>query len=484
MNRPIMPSLSSPIWLALIVLAGLGLRSLHYFRAPAVWHDEAALILNVVNLDFAQQLGKLLGHEAAPPAFLWTERAIVLALGDSVAMLRLLPFLASCASLIVFALLARRMLTSGAAYLAAALFAVSDRLLWHACEAKPYAVDVFIAVSVVYGNMLTRHWSLARQGLLWLFVLPVLPWLSFPACFVAGGLMLSLLPRLVREGSTRDWLAACALALATAGSFYVLVTGPIRAQQDESMVSCWVEMFPDWNKPASVPLWTLLSSLEVINYDIAPQGLLLTAFAIVGGIVWWNNGRRGLVVALAAPALLTLLAALLKRYPFGGARVLVFTAPAACLLVAAGVGPVCDWLRRQHRLAVLGVWVLLAFPFLHTAHRAIVPWDRADTASASQYVLANWQPGDRVAFNHCEFEYYFRDRDAAWVDPEQVPHTPPKRIWLVTTSKVPAEREGLLTMMASGRPLTDRRDFRHVTVALLNPNGSTWDSTSPTASLP
>ena len=83
------------LWLALIVALGLGLRSYHYLRNPPVWHDEAALIHNVLHLDWADLLGPLYYSEACPPLFLAAEKAIVALLGDGTFALRLLPFTAS-----------------------------------------------------------------------------------------------------------------------------------------------------------------------------------------------------------------------------------------------------------------------------------------------------------------------------------------------------------------------------------------------------
>src|SRR5262249_6298078 len=125
---------------SLIVVAAVGvaLRLFHYLRDPSVWHDEAALIVNGRHLDFSPLLGPLMGHEASPPLFLWLERAMILALGDSTFALRLIPALASCLSVVLFVAAARRRLPPAAAFSAALLFAASDRLLWHACEAKPY----------------------------------------------------------------------------------------------------------------------------------------------------------------------------------------------------------------------------------------------------------------------------------------------------------------------------------------------------------
>src|SRR5919199_1189341 len=113
-------------WLAFALALGLGLRCYHYLSNPAVWHDEAALIVNVLGKGFAELLGPLFYSEAGPPLFLWLERAVALTLGDSTYALRLLPFLGSCAALLGAVALARRLLSPWAAVWFALLFGCSD----------------------------------------------------------------------------------------------------------------------------------------------------------------------------------------------------------------------------------------------------------------------------------------------------------------------------------------------------------------------
>src|SRR5438128_12417 len=56
-----------------LVLLGLALRGYHYLRGPSMWHDEAAVAVNVLDKDYQGLLGPLRFHEAAPPLFLWVE---------------------------------------------------------------------------------------------------------------------------------------------------------------------------------------------------------------------------------------------------------------------------------------------------------------------------------------------------------------------------------------------------------------------------
>src|SRR5262249_6781698 len=58
-------------WTGCLVAVGLGLRLYHYLRDPSMWHDEAALVLNVLDKGFRSLWGPLFFAEAAPPLFLW-----------------------------------------------------------------------------------------------------------------------------------------------------------------------------------------------------------------------------------------------------------------------------------------------------------------------------------------------------------------------------------------------------------------------------
>src|SRR5205823_9918077 len=102
-------SIGSRRSLIVVAAVGIALRLFHFLRDPSVWHDEAALIVNVLHLDFAHLLGPLMWHEASPPLFLWLERAVTLVLGDSTYALRLIPVLASCVSVVLFSAAARRL---------------------------------------------------------------------------------------------------------------------------------------------------------------------------------------------------------------------------------------------------------------------------------------------------------------------------------------------------------------------------------------
>jgi hypothetical protein len=448
-----------------IVLFGLFLRTFHYLRCPPVWHDEAALLINVLHLDFDQMFGKLIWHEAAPPLFLCIERAALLIFGDDIQVLRCFPFLASCLSLLLLVPVARAVLPTAGVPWALLLFACGDKLAWHACEAKPYAVDVLVAVLLLY-LFCAANLSLRVRLTLYLLLAPILIFLSFPACFLYGGVLLALLPAVRREGR---WLCYGGVALAVGVSFLFLALGPARAQKDGAMLSCWLDFFPDWSRPWSVPGWILISTGEVYRYCLPPLGQVLGLSALVGMIGLWRQGRRELVVAIVVPGVLALGAAGIGSYPYGGARVMVYVAPALALLVAAGVAPILCWLRERGRPLVAVAVLLLLLPFGESLGRLMRPWKRAQTDAACAWVLERRDANDLVLGNDWTCSYYLRRLGERFQPAAEVPNAEPPRTWVVYVGKKSAAQrlEEARARAPAGWQVVEHRDFHDATVVLL-----------------
>ena len=271
--------------------ARTGFAKLSFSTPTSLWHDEAALVLNVLDRDFHRLLGPLLLSEAAPPLFLWLERAVVLVLGDGLYALRLLPFVSSCLALLLFARLARRWLPGAVAAWTVLLFACSDRFLWHGCEAKPYATDLFLSTLVLTAYSVTRSWDLLRRILFFTLISPLIIWLSYPGCFLCSGLLLTLLPEVVRARRMAAWSAYSAWAGLVGLSFVLLLLGPIQAQSCGTMTQCWIDLFPDWSQPWSVPAWCVVSTLDLFHYFCQPLGQFLAVLVPLG--LWPETpGRR------------------------------------------------------------------------------------------------------------------------------------------------------------------------------------------------
>jgi hypothetical protein len=469
-------------WTSGVLALGLGLRLYHFLRNPSLWHDEAALVLNVLDKGFLDLLGGLSFAEAAPPFFLWIEKAATLLLGEEIYALRLFPFLASCAALLLMVPVARRILRAAAVPWALLLVACSDHLLWHSCEAKPYAVDVFAATILLAVFCCTATCRLSRRLLMFGLLGPLVIFLTYPGCFLCGGMLVALLPAVYRERRTSIWLGYSLLVMLIFAAFGLLVAGPIRAQRCDAIVTCWHGTFPRWDRPWTVPVWTVLGMFEVFRYCFEPMGQTLFFLAAAGALSLWRRGSRALLAFMLVPFVLPLLAAYVQAYPFGGFRVLVYLTPALALLIAEGlplpmsadvvepttysITPVRHGIAALCRYAVPAVTLL---PLAWAAQRVCHPWNRADCAAAAQYVWTHRRPDDGVAANHWEYAYYFRPLGLSFSLLEAGSPPCDSRLWLVTTSDTPADRLEILRYFGrQGWQRMEQHEFTRTSVFLLS----------------
>jgi hypothetical protein len=456
-------------WTDAFVAIGLLLRLYHYLRDPSLWHDEAALVINVLDKSFSELLGPLRFSEAAPPLFLWLEKGISLIAGESPFALRLLPLAASCAALVLFVPVARRILHPAAVPWAVLLLAVSDRLLWHACEAKQYSVEVFASVLLMAVWAFTPAWPVWRRGVLLALLAPALMWLAYPAAFVYGGLLMALLIELRRSRRAVDSLGYGLLCLTVFTAFGLLLAGPIHAQRDATIVTCWDTMnqFPDWANPAGVPLWIVRSTCDLVGYCIKPVGQWLAPLAVVGLLLLWQEAKRAWCLVLVMPVLLALAASCIKAYPYGGMRVMVYAAPAVVLLVSAAVPWCLQKLAHRHVWGALPLVAVLILPAARAGYSVVRPWERADCAAAADYVSQHRQQDDLVTANHWEYLYYFRRLGRDFVPIETLAF-PRDRMWVVVTGARPADREPCLELFATPSWTTSQRcEFDRTTVLLV-----------------
>jgi hypothetical protein len=466
------------LWTGCFIGLGLALRVFHYGRNPSMWHDEAALVLNAIGKNFTELLGPLFFAEGAPPLFLWIERAIFLALGDSTYVLRLVPFLASCLALILMAFVARRLLAPEAVPWSILPLACADTILWHACEAKPYSVDLLIATSLLAIYSYASSWPLSRQLVLYTVLAPLIIILTYPGCFLLGGLLVALLPAVWQaRRSLSVWLGYGLLALVIFGSFALLLAGPIHAQRCGPMTQCWLDLFAPWDRPWKVPIWTVASTLEVLRYACPPAGQPLALLGVVGIVYFARRGQRTLLAFLLVPILLAFLAACARAYPYGGARVMVYAVPALLLLIAAGTPIALTWLRERSRFGTLMLVLLLLVPAASAVQHIIVPWGRANCAAASEYVLTHRRPGDLAVGNSWEYLYYFRHLPDDYLPLENASFPIETRVWLLLTGGPPQERlEMGKTYAALQGHIIEQRSYERTSLFLIEPNvsSSSW----------
>jgi hypothetical protein len=344
-------NLASFVVFGLAVVA-VGLRALELSVNRSLSQDEAMLALNVTDRSMGGLFHRLDFLQGAPIGFLALQKLSVEALGDHEYSLRLVAFIAGTAAVFLFIAVAKRFLTHQWAWVTAvAVFAVSDPLIRWTGWAKPYAVDVFFTLLLLWlgARLVARpHRSdlLAFAGVSLAAV-----WFSFAAIFVLAGVSGSLTVAALIRRQTRDaglialastpWLLGFLIFISTAFS-------NLRGFHEFSCIGC-PETGLSGSTASASEFAKLRGNLGEFRYVTGiphflsrggiDLGLLLFLIALAISVVGtWSIARRQaeLAAMLVAPLGFMLIAWGLGQYPVLG-RTQLFLAPLFLLAFSEGV---------------------------------------------------------------------------------------------------------------------------------------------------
>jgi hypothetical protein len=359
------------IWAFLAI--GLAARCLRFWLRFGLWEDECFLCVNFIDRGFLDLLKPLDCHQTAPVLFLWVELAVTRLLGFSELPLRLMPFVASLGGFVLFAHIARRLLSGAALVVAVAVMAVAYPGIRYAAEAKQYATDFFLATALI--ALVLEWWRSPRQaGWLWALAIvsPVAVAASYPCLFVAGGVAAFVGLAATAQRRWRCLLPLGLMAVAVAATFALLYIGSMRGQtaaEIEWMRVTWHRAFPPAiGHPLALARWLIVThtgSMLAVPVGADNGGSSLTFLLCAAGL--WALARRrqwGLVVLAVAPLGFQMAAAAMRRYPYGDH--VKFTQPyltMVCVLAGLGMAQVLALLghRPPHGKRLLaGALVFLA----------------------------------------------------------------------------------------------------------------------------
>jgi hypothetical protein len=420
-------------WTCAAVGIGVAWRTVRFVLRFPIWGDESFVCVNFLDNTFAGILGPLRVGQICPLPFLWSELALYQWLGPSELVMRLLPFIAGLASLALFWPLCRRVLPPLPACLAMALLSVAYYPVRHAVEVKPYSEDLLVALALLLPAVL---FILNPARTLWLIVLtlivPAAVVSSYPAVLVAGAVSLVLAPIVWRrcERPLIFWFVCynALLAAAFLANYFLIgkpQLSPHLGDPNNAFNSTWHEWFPD-HDPISLLWWFLKAHTgNMLAYPIGGPDFassFTTLLCVVGAWSWWRNGNRRILALLAWPFVLSMAAAILHKYPYGGsARLDQHLAPAICLLMGNGIAFVVSRFARSPSPSLYIPFVMLVLfgsagmirdvvkPFKTTAEL----WNR----DFVENLISRASPDDRVVIFHAPnevrpgLEWYFRQHD-------------------------------------------------------------------------
>jgi hypothetical protein len=378
------------------VILGIMLRLARYLQNYPMWCDETMLAANLLDRRWFELLQPLAYRQVCPPGFLAVEWIVVHFLGFSELSLRLIPGLCAVASVPLFHFLARRVLGRGtsATLLAVTLFAVSEPPIRYAAEVKPYSADLLVSL-VLLGLAVMWLQTPGRVRQLWAMaaMMPLVVAMSLPSVFLIGAIaVVGFLEVLCRPGTKAlpayaGFLAAAGLAI---GGMAALGQYHAAPADRHYLTDFWASAFPpSWRDPSALAGW--LFRVHTGPLFAYPHGanrltwltILIFGCFIVGAVLLFRRNTK-VVLLLVIPFMLGIVAAALRRYPYGtSVRVAQFLAPSTLLLASAGLA----WLCARLRPSPLASWATpaLAFVLLGTGlwrfghdlgNPCRTPWDR------------------------------------------------------------------------------------------------------------
>ncbi|MEJ2266230.1 MAG: glycosyltransferase family 39 protein [Anaerolineales bacterium] len=406
------------------VAFGMLLRIWQYFIDRSLWFDEAMLALNIVGRSFGGLTQPLDYSQGAPFGFLFVEKAAIYMLGNRDHVLRLLPIISGVAAMLLIYEVANLYLEGTGIFVAVLAFAVSDRLIYYASEAKQYSCDVAISLVLLWfaykclkRDSSPRHFGgLALVGLISM-------WMSHPASFTLGAIGFSLLSdRLLKKDWRRlSWLGL--VFLVWVASFTGLYYVSLRVLATNSiLVKYWRNYFmpmPPWQDLA----WFPESFARAIENPAGLSFVWISAiFFLIGSLsLFFKRWQTALILFLPFPAVL--LASGLEKYPFGD-RLLLFIVPSMFMIIAEGLERARWALSKVNRWVALGTWtivlLLLAYnPTNLALHNLAAPPMREEIKPVMSYVHDHELDNDLVyvyygampAFKYYAPQYSFSEAD-------------------------------------------------------------------------
>jgi hypothetical protein len=366
----VLPPTQIERWMGILLALGIAARLVRYALRFPLWGDEAFLSASLLERGYLDMLRPLEYHQVCPLLFLWGQLTVVKLLGYTEFTLRLFSLVCSIASLFLFRSLARRLVRGTSLLVAVGVFAVAYPGIRYAAEAKPYQCDLL--VSLVLLLFCVQWWRRPhRVGWLWglAAMMPLAIGLSYPAVFVAGGIVIAVAVMLWTSPLVRGWPAWCALTAMLGVSFLAMLKCTGSSQMDANLVvmqQYWRDAFPPLHSIAAFLGWLVSShSGELLAYPVGgPHGssVATLCLVIVAILMLWRKRQSRLLLLLLAPLALNFVSALMHRYPYGTAvRLSLYWAPMACLLagIGADVALARLWPRRG-RFPEAAIVLLLA----------------------------------------------------------------------------------------------------------------------------
>jgi hypothetical protein len=406
---------------AFIAIASIGilLRCWQYFANDSYFMDEIAVLRNLMDRPWRDLLTQPLSYgQLAPPGFLMVEKLLLGTLGPTEYSLRLFPFLCSVASVVVFAMLVRGLLSQAAALACLGIFATAGPLILYAAQLKQYSADILCTCLLLLA--VVRYVTLRRRPDPYAFgaIGAIVVWFSQPAVIALGSIGCFLLAGEVFRIRSKNDKADPSIVVAIFISGISAVGSTAYAMHllsDDTgkyLRTFWSNGFMPAHLPRSFSeLWPYAQlhgffgtgGVGVMGYPHPGIFTVLTAL----GFVVLIFGRKLAGMVIAAPLIAALLASAARQYPLTE-RIILFLLPSFIIALVVSAESLASLARLRAWFPRIVLSILVGFAAYPALHR-LPPYHVEQLRPAFEYVASHRQAGDKLYLLHGAvpaFSYY------------------------------------------------------------------------------
>jgi len=389
---------------AMAMINGITIRSL--------WLDESFFARNVA------QFPDGYFNQSAPtaPLFYVISWLLTQILGKVELAYRLLPLLAALGSVALLGRFLIQRYSRFTAFIAVVLMMTCYSFSHHAAFAHAYTMDLFFGALLLIQSDKVLNTSSMRQRWLWLLycILAILG--SMPGIFIVGANCLALLAVPLFEKDREKFKLNFRFVLPVGLSAFLMTAGLYFAMTVERTdMFYWDRYFPAGLMPWTIGKWFLDSTAGLTGYFFwnSTNGLL-GLFLIFAGTAWFVNTNKSKLALLCwLPMAITILAAVIQKYPWGGVRTAIFTFPYVLILLASGLELLwrLSW-SRFSRMIVAVAFLAITVPSIWVLKKAVIPVHDGTEAikTLRSHMESEMQDGDSYLIYYAaktQFEFYF-----------------------------------------------------------------------------
>lgn len=412
----------SALWFAVVLtLAGFALR-LHNLGVSSFRGDEAFTVINWVRPPLAQTLASdIVVKDPQPPLAYGLIHVWGHAFGEGEFAMRLLPALVSTLGIPALYTLGHRIGGHRTGLLAALLWAVHPLQIWHAQDARNYALWAAFSALALWLALRALDRQQRVDWVLYVVTATAAAYVYYLELFILLALnIFVVIDRLVLQRDWRTfwrWLAAQVVVAALLAPWFV---------QERLLINSGYGGTRGGNVD---PLWLLTDFLPSLTFGTTLpdsfRALLWPVLLIIltAGLLVIRQNRYHLLLILLGTLPLLLLALVSLRLDVYVPRYVLATAPAYVLIVAMLV--VTAWNRRNGgrvlAVALAGCWLLVDAYSLYNYYNVDDYKKAADWRTLSQYLSEHVAPDDQVIQAAADeaLTFYYADVDRLPANPQQ-----------------------------------------------------------------